>query len=527
MTSRSSRYVATLLALSLAVAGAACAQGGEVGRSYQGLEQVHVDPVDGFDGNAGTSESPVATLGEGLERALRNRELGLGTRVLLQPGVYREGVDDYFDDSAGPTIVIQSAAPGEAIVSGSDVWDDWSCGGSICTHDWPYDWSEDRNPWPEAELSEIGTRREMVFVNGERLQQTLARSEMEGRQGSFHVDEGADLLYMNLPSDTSVDDALVEVAVRPHLFHAQTLHDLVIDGLVFQHAATPLSRSAVYVVEQDRVTLENVTVRDNNWDGLNFALGSDLTLRRSRMVDNGGSGVGAYRSRNVVLEDNETSRNNWRGYAGGLTGWYVGHKFITVHGLTIRRHTSTENLTRGLWLDWDVHNAVLDEVRSCDNVSDGLFIEVSPGPITVQDSTFCDNGGAGIQTSAVRDFTMSGNEIYGNDDAQVSLTGDLEVPVDDYFTGQTHVLQNEGWLWHDNTFRALEDQPILTTTLPSDEWDRLMSSSSLDFARYEATGSNLFHTPSGARLSFGEWQAFTGQDSNSIFGTGSEVDGAD
>ena len=484
--------------------------------SYDHLEQVHVDPDSGSDGNSGTADSPLATLRAGIEMAVDNRDRGVGTRVLLHSGVYREGIDDYYG-SSGPLVVLQAVEEGEAVVSGSDVWTDWSCDGSICTHGWPYDWGDEANPWPEADLDEIGARREMVFVDGERLEQTLSRSEMRSRAGTFYVDEGSDQLQMHLPSGVDVDASLVEVAVRARLLWAQTLHDLVIDGVVFQHAATPVSKSAVYVIEQNRVTIEDVTVRDNNWDGLSFALGSDLTLRRSRLNRNGGSGVGAYKTVNVLLEDNETNYNNWRGHAGGLIGWAVGQKFLRTRDLTIRRHTSTHNYARGLWLDFDVHNALIEDVYVCENVNDGIFIEASPGPITVRESTFCDNGGSGIQTSSLHDFTLESTTLSGNEESQIHLTGDYDRSVDDYLTGETHVLSNEDWTWRDNVMVSLDGQPIVSTTFPDDEWDRLMSSSDLDFTSYEATRAQAFETPEDT-LTFDEWQEATHQDGNSTFG---------
>ena len=484
---------------------------------YDHLVQLHVDPNDGDDGAAGTIDEPIRTLNEGLDRAVDNRDDGRGTRIVLHSGTYREAVDEYFG-SSGPLIVIQAAQEGTAVVSGSDVWDDWSCSGSVCSTEWTYDWGTESSPWPEADIDPIGQRREMVFVDGERLEQTLLRSTVESTPGSFYVDEGANRLYMRPPSGTSVSSSLVEVSTRARVFWAHALHDLVIDGVVFQHGASPVAKGAVYVIDQDRVTFENVVVRENNWDGLSFALGEDLTVRGSRMNDNGASGVTAWRTVNLLLEDSESNRNNWRGHAGGLHGWSVGNKFLESRDLVIRRHTSIHNLSRGLWLDYDVHDALLEDLYLCENQNDGIFIEASPGPIVVRNSTFCDNTRSGIQTSSTNGLVLEGNTLTGNERSQIHLTGDFGRPVGDWVTGETHDMHNENWTWRDNTLVSYDGAPVLTTTFPQDEWDLLMRTSDLDGSKYDATIVDAFELPGGKDVDFDEWQQATGQDRNSTFG---------
>ena len=510
------RSRAFLIGATVALAFAGCMSAGAQSATNTATEILHVDPVEGYDGGPGSLFDPLRTLQEALDRAVENRDRDVSTRVMLHPGTYRESVDAYYNDSSGPLIRIEAAQEGTAVVSGSDVWDDWSCDGSLCTHEWPYAWGYEDDPWVEAEVEPLGQRREMIFVEGERLEQRLSPDEVTETPGSFYVDEDADEVLMHRPEGLG-QDALVEVAVRPRLFRAQRLHDLVIDGIVFEHAAAPIANAAVYIVEQDRVTIEDVVVRNSNWDGLGLALGEDLVVRRSTLNENGASGVNAFRAEDLLFEDNETNRNNWRGRAGGLVGWSVGNKFIEIHGLTIRRHTSTNNLSRGMWLDYDVHNALLEEIRSCRNLSDGIFIELSPGPITVRNSTFCENGAVGIQTSALEDLSLEGNAIYDNEQGQIFLTGDLQAQVDDAFTGVMHVLHNEDWIWVGNTITAFGDQPLITTSLPEDEWMRLMSTASLDFTTYDAPTDAGFELPDGSIVSFEEWQEVAGQDANSTF----------
>jgi hypothetical protein len=477
------------------------------------LQDIHVSVEAGADGNSGAAEAPLASLGEGLRRALENRGRGRGSRVLLHPGTYREAIEGYFD-SRGAPIVIQALQPGKAIVSGSDVWNGWSCA-ATCTHAWPYTWGEAPNPWPEASITPPGLRREMVFVDGRPLGQRLSRAELLREPGTFLVDEPRAEIHVNPPAGADLTRALVEVAVRPLLFRAQKLHDLTLDGIVFQHAASPIGEAAVVIVDEDDVAIRNVTVQHNNWDGLSLSSGSRISVRGSVMNRNGGSGIGAYRTTALLLDGNETSFNNWRGAMGGLDGWAVGQKFLLQRGLTIRRHTSVGNASHGLWLDWDNRDVLIEDVRLCGNRRSGLFLELSPGPITVRDGLFCDNGESGIMTSALHRFTLEGNAISGNRHSGIDISGDYGVTITDRVTSVPYTLRNEDWRWRRNAIVAGDGAMLVTTTLPRREWDHLMRSADLDEAHYAAAAARPFQGPGGRSFDLRGWRAATGQDRNS------------
>ena len=487
---------------------------------YEDLIQLYVDPEQGADSNPGTQQAPLRTLNEAIRQARDNRNRGEGTRILLYPGTYREGIDTTFDGSGGeqPLIVIEAVETGAATISGSDVWTDWNCSSSssLCTHHWPYDWGLAENPWARwREIEPLGLRREMIFVDGIHLDQKLALSELA--PGTFYVDEENETVHVHPPSGVDMKSATVEVAARETLFRAQGLNDLVIKGIVFQHAASPVSNGAVQIVDQRRVHLEDLLVQYNNWGGLWFK-GYDITLLRSVMNHNGANGVGAFQVANLILEDTESSYNNWRGYAGGMTGWAVGNKFLHVHDLVIRRHVSENNLSRGLWLDSDIKNAVLEEIVACNNLGEGIKLEFAQGPLVVRNSTFCNNLRAGILTAAVNNFTLEQNNLYGNDHSQLNMSGSFNTTVRDFQTGESMVLNNENWFWRNNSMAANHDGQLLTsTTFPRDEWDSLMSTSDLDYNEYSGTRDDIFRVPGGTTLTLSGWQKDTGQDANSTF----------
>jgi hypothetical protein len=69
-----------------------------------------------------------------------------------------------------------------------------------------------------VKLKDIVRRSEVVFVNGTPLDQVLSHSELQA--GGFFADEKPRMIYVRLLEGLTVDQAVVEVAVRPKLFWA-------------------------------------------------------------------------------------------------------------------------------------------------------------------------------------------------------------------------------------------------------------------------------------------------------------------
>ncbi|MBI2326703.1 right-handed parallel beta-helix repeat-containing protein [Candidatus Curtissbacteria bacterium] len=499
---------------------------------YASLEQLHVNVANpsASDSNPGTEASPLSTIVEGLDRAYAaRRDTGVGTRVWIHPGTYREGnslVAGFFESGTQP-IVLQATEKNRVIISGSDVWGGWSFdgGSNAYIHSWPYSWGVTPNPWPgDIDIEPIVLRREMIFVNGTALAQKLSAAELAS--GSFYVDESADRVYLRPPSGVDMGSATVEVAVRPVLFRAQGLHNLILIGLTFQHAASEIQVAAVHIVDQNNVTIEDVTVQWNNWTGFSFS-GNNLQVRRAVAKNNGGDGMGSYQAHTLLIEDSETSYNDWRGALGGFISWDPGNKFLENRDLTIRRHKSFNNFARGLWLDGDNVNVILEDIVLEGNGYDGIFIEANPGPITLRNCQIRNNRGAGIQTSTTHNLTVQGCTIEGNRPAppfeiqtpsQILITGGLDREVIDHITNVPYILNNENWTWVDNTIVGSVDAPLVyKNTLPESYWNRIMTTSTFDRNRYwSPAGDRVFDTPFGI-LNFDEWKSRTGKDGSSSF----------
>jgi hypothetical protein len=472
------------------------------------------------DANRGTLEAPLATLGEGLSRAFRNRrDEGLSSHVFLHPGTYREAIDTVYPDAGDARIVIESVVPRQAIVSGSDIWTDWSCGSGVCTHDWPFVWGTAPNPWPDAvTIGPLARRSELVLIDGAILDQHLTREEMT--PGSFYVDEAAGKLHVRPPAGVHLHDATVEVGVRGQLFRAQGLHHLEVRGVVFQHSASRFGAAAVDIVDQRDVILEDCEIRWNG-QGVLSILGEDVVVRGCAIFENGGGGFTLLRSKNLLMEDVESSGNNWRGFRGDYTTWGVGHKISTTRGLRIRRLVSRDNLTRGLWLDTDVTDAVLEDLTIEGNLRDGIFIEAIQGPITIRDAVIRENGDAGVLIGTAASVTLHGNLIALNGGEQVRMSGNPERTFTSYFEGEPVSVRNEGWLVASNKIVAVDGSLLYGTTLPRDDWEVLMASSV--FASNTYWHRDLvrpFRVGGGALVDIEDWRLVTRHDEDSTFSRG-------
>ena len=154
--------------------------------------------------------------------ALANNANQVGTKVLIAAGTYRESIALLKNGRETDAPIVFEAA-GEVIVSGSEVWTGWQkmAHDNVYAHAWHYTWGLAPVPpgWePHVKLKDIVRRSEMVFVNGAPLDQVLSHSELQA--GRFFADEKAQKIYMRLPEGLPVDNAAVEVAVRPKLFAA-------------------------------------------------------------------------------------------------------------------------------------------------------------------------------------------------------------------------------------------------------------------------------------------------------------------
>ncbi|MGE3842243.1 MAG: right-handed parallel beta-helix repeat-containing protein [Vicinamibacterales bacterium] len=502
------------------------------------VNQRHARATDQSDGSA---DAPFRTIQAACQRALLLRAQGQRVRVAIHEGIYRESIS--IGESTlrpdAPQLVIEGIEPNVA-VSGSDVLPvlgpDRTNVRSIV---WRYRWGQAAIPegWdpvaPTLRSQPVVLRSEMLFVGGTLLQQVMSADDVHAGDGRYWVEESpSDAVPGTVwwtPQAAADDaaavaqDAAVEVAVRPSLFSASRIGNLVVRGITFRHAATPLQEAAVRVTASAKVLFEDLHVEWNNWYGLAVYESQNVTLRRVAANNNGAGGVTAWRVRQLVVEDVQASYNNWRGAWGGFTGWATGQKFFSLHDARFTRYQAIGNRATGLWFDTDHADVLIEDSRLCDNLTSGLVVQAVQGPLTVRDSVICRNGETGLLATTAADVTLEGNIINGNGEHQVDLpwqSSEHEVSHDrNYETGETMATRSERWTMKRNLIEgdgqsvlfSVGQWPEFLTTLQSDENEWVHSSQRDVMGLYPAVNEPM------VRFDFEYWRVMSRQDGSSPF----------
>lgn len=342
----------------------------------------------------GSAARPYASLRRALAVAQPRKIAGTGVRVLLAPGVYREGspTDNWavqfnfgVAQSTSAPLVVEGAgwdpaAPrntSDVIISGSE---DWSGGWTrnpdgTWSRDWPHAFGVPTHSYPFG-VSDALLRRELVHVDGQTYYQInppnytnrsgVVGSATEGdpgnpnnvnggrltpTEGSFWVTDavlsGTTVTTMGritirppaaAPADFDLNRSgrLVEVTTKRNLLQlwlgAQSANptNVVLRNLTFQHAG---GGYALLAQHQNNLLIEDCRFIKNKRTGFTVLPGRNVTLRRVDSSDNGENGAGITSVQNGLLVECSFNRNSRQSEIVGLTGWSVcGIKFYTTAG---------------------------------------------------------------------------------------------------------------------------------------------------------------------------------------------------
>ena len=535
----------SLLLLSFALSvRAAEATGAKIDES----KVVHTYYVDAAGADAadddqhGTQDSPFVTLRRALDAAVRDKDAGVGAKVVLAAGIYRESIDIAAPTSGHPDtdapLVIEAAERGQTIIDAADTagWtaDTWNkFSRTAWTHPWPFgntpassprDGRTHRNTAPTPPAAEASAP--LVFFNGAALRRLPSVGGLTEPSSFSLVHDpktgNAATLVVRRPDDAAGDDTpdnnQFQVGVRDHGMLVTGRHNVVVRGLLFQHAANPAGAPLAGLVFVDcaNVLVEDVLSQWNDGAGL-ILKGSAaapwserLTLRRVQLIHNGQVGLVAENLKNVLAEDCETSFNNFRGEWAALAdaqGPAAGLKVRGLHGSTWRRHRAVANFARGLWWSWDCTDLLVEDAVVRDNLFSGLFVENCPGPTVVRGSLVAGNKllagtkqevsqPAAVSVEASPDVTLENNVVAGNAMPQLGLRNTAErTDSTNFETGARTTLRAERHAYRHNAFwGANADQPLVD--LPVSD-----AAGKGDFAWYYGTldsDENCFWNPAAA-----------------------------
>ena len=490
--------------------------------------QIYVDANSGSDSNPGTMSQPLQTIGKAASMAMSNNYSSVGSRVIINPGTYREAVSVVSSSrSTSLPITFEAATSGTVFVSGADVWTGWtpySGNPSIYTQSWPFQWGLCQTVTGSPNnLEDIVLRREMIIVNGTSLTEVLALTAM--RPGTFFPDEANATVYLWPPSGTDMSTATVEVATRPVLFSDQGQSGVVLRGLTFQYANSCREQVAVGINNASNVLIDTDTFRRNNADGLGMFYSQNFTVQSSVGNHNGEHGLDTAFVKYGVWQSDRASYNNWRGAQGAFYLWDTG-KFLYNHNNTFNDHRALFNQGPGVWFDTDAADTTLTGLIAVGNMMNGIFVEKSEGPVTLSNSYVCGNnpqgwapyGGVGLRNSS--SVSLIGNTVFGNGFSQISIVGEAGgILVTNWETGQVYNLQTENLaLSQDIVVGGPTAQVFSDGTLGGEDWNVFASTLSSDYNSWWAgpnTQAFTVPSPSFENLDLSGWQNMTAQDTNS------------
>lgn len=472
------------------------------------------------DTNVGNQDSPLKTIGRAVQIAEADSASNIGVKILIAPGIYREAIAlKPSKEAITAPIVFETTKKGKAIISGSDVWTGWKRqgDGNIYVHPWPYKWGMAPYPagWQTVVLQPVVRRCETVFEDGKLLRQVMSQSNLV--ENTFYVSENDGTICICLSPNDVPEATTIEVGVRQHLLQVQGRKNVVLRGLLFVHANTPLQGEAVSFNDCSNVLVESCQFNWNNWSGLGFGTSHNITVRRSTANYNGAMGMTGGQLQNLLYEDVEASYNNWRGAWGGFTGWSVaGFKQLRIHDAIYRRIKAIGNQTGAFWFDFDCLNVSIEDALFSQNKTRGIFIEASEGPVTLKHCVIFFNHGPGVLSTNSKHVSLVDNTIYENSGPQIQLTGQADRPVYNWETKEKMKLNLEQWLLQDN---------VLVGSNPNQALVDISGASVQLFMDSLKAGQNLWYNPTrndvfrvgGVNLDIDHWQMVSGQDLDSVF----------
>lgn len=504
------------------------------------VKTIYVDQrdVQAADDNPGTASLPLLTLGRAVAVASEANASSTPVRIVVRPGIYRESIRIVPGEQTTQAPITIEGTANDVVVSGADVWDGWTHRrNGIYSHSWSYDWGLGVMPpdWPESirtylEANPIIRRSEMVFVDGAPLRQVLSTSELEDADGRFFVSEETDELFIHLASTTDLARSIVEVSTRPSLMIVGSRENVTIRNIEFEHAAnTAGGPGAVLIADSRRVEIIDCAFEWNNGSGLSLYRGDEVTVREIEANHNGVGGFTGFGIRKLRVYDSEASFNGWRAASGwdandhssvldmNFIDFGAGQKFFRLRDASFNDFRAVNNLTGGLWLDYDNADVSLEGLTLNGNLTHGLFLEASQGPISLAASQICHNE-TGILVGNASDVDVAQNVIAMNALAQIFFAGEGERLVDVHDTGQSISLRTKDWEIHGNRIGVVDGSVAVGTHLDLGAWISFIQSLTSEENRYMSLATDeIFQLPGERTLTLSEWRAETGQDLESSF----------
>lgn len=495
---------------------------------------IFVDGTKGSDSNSGSQSSPLKTIGAAAAMAETNNQNSIGSKVIINPGTYRESISlNHNRKDTSLPITFQAATKGTVIVSGGVLYTGWAkytANPSIYTNSWLNDWGT----CPQTTIcpfqQEIMMRQEMVAVNGTVQTQVLSLTQMQ--PGTFYVDEQAALIYVWPAAGTNMSTATVEAASLPTILQISQKSNIVVRGLTFQYANSCRNSGAVYVMgTSSNILFDSDTFQWNNGLGIKISNPTTyFTVENSVASHNGQTGFQESQTNYGLWQADTASYNNWRGAQAAYYACNTGglHASLAHHD-TINGLTTSFNQTYGIHWDTDNSYITASAVNSTSNQMTGIFIEKDEGPITLSNSYACNQSAAtgvgGLVLRNSEDITLTKSVLLNNVPAQLMVIGQAGgIEVTNWETGVTTNLVTQNFSNTSNVIQGSNSTQLVfkDSYLSGTDWtsfqSTLKSSGNTWWNAYNSTSPFVVPTPkTNSKDDFSGWQGATLTDATSSF----------
>ncbi|WP_447971529.1 right-handed parallel beta-helix repeat-containing protein [Nitrospira sp. M1] len=310
--------------------------------------------------------------------------------------------------------------------------------------------------------------------------------------------------------------SIIEVATRAQLVRVSRLKNFVIQGLQFQHSASAIAQhGAVHISGSQNILIEDNRFVLNNWAGLGFSRVRNVTTRRNIMHHNGGIGWKGIWIKSLLSEHDSIRFNNWRGVKGNFLRWDAGGiKHLHIHEATYNNIIASNNMTRGLWLDTDNSDIIINRACLCANLTDGLKIEASPGPIRIENSRMCNNKRHGFQVNTGRRIMLRNNVFANNKEYPIQITGSKVRSMINWESRQKLDVRTQDWTMIGNVMFS-HNKSLFTLPNWSHFFDTLYSNDNVWHARTTNKIFGLGREGNFIHLTLKEWMQQMQHDKNS------------
>ncbi len=475
----------------------------------------------------GTSAAPLQSIQAAINLANTRIKNNVATKIVVNPGVYRESISlGALSSQASATLTIEAATTGAAIVSGSDLvkgWQKWAGHASMWEHSWQYNFGTCALPagWPGG-FSSISRRTEMIFVNGHSLTQVMSSASL--KVGTFFVNEASNMIYVYPQAGANMATATVEIAVRPEILNISGRSNVVVRGMTLQHARSCMNHSGAVINASTNVLVDKVTATWNNWGGLAITSSKNVTVQNSSFNYNGGVGFQGFKIVGGVFNSNKSNYNNWRGAQAAFYNWGMGGtKIMLSRNITVNSHHSYGNHAQGLWFDTDNKNITINNAYLASNVLSSLQLEANEGPIVVKSSHLCSSG-MGVTVLNNAKLTIQNSTFYNNGGTDQKYEAEIFIAgragghrINDWQTGQSYDLFTNNTVLTGNTFEdARSGQQVFGTYLSGGDWSDFANSLVASGNKwYNPATASAFKLPSNHVTNFAGWKSAVGTDYSS------------